>query len=126
MTALKDWFTKNHYVTSPRDPDAFFRPRRYAKTREEVLSAVRPVIEKLSGWKILKHHEIQGRLQAARRGFLGLGEEVDLYIVQGLDGITTLEITSRSRVGKGDWGQNKRNLKAFLEEMDKGLPGLPG
>lgn len=119
---VKEWFTKNHYVTSPRDPDPFFRPRRYAKTREEVIETAQSVIGKLPGWKIEKHHEIQGRLQVGRRGFLGLGEVVDVYIVQGQDGITTLEITSRSRVGRGDWGQNKRNLKALLEAMDKALP----
>ncbi len=123
---FKDWFGKNYYVTSPRDPDPFFRPRRYAKTREEVLASVQTVLQKLPGWKIEKHHEIQGRLQVERRGFMGLGESVDLYVVQGQDGITTLEITSRSRAGKGDFGQNRRNIMKFLSALDAYLPGLPG
>lgn len=117
---LKDWFSKNFYVTSARDKDPFFRPRRYAKTREEVFAAIRSVVEKLPGWKIEQYHEIQGRLQVARRGpLLGLGEDVDFYIVQGQDGITTLEITSRSKMGKGDWGQNHRNIKRVLGKMDE-------
>jgi uncharacterized protein (DUF1499 family) len=120
--SIKDWLGKNFYVTSARDPNLFFRPRRYAKTREEVLIVVRQILEKLPGWKIEQYHELQGRLQVGRRGFLGLGEVVDLYIIQGQDGITTLEITSRSRVGKADWGQNKRNLKNVLSELDKSFP----
>jgi uncharacterized protein (DUF1499 family) len=121
--AFKDLFAKNYYVTSDRDPDPFFRPRRYGKRQEEVLAVVRSIIEKLPGWKIVNYYEIQGRLQVGRRGFLGLGEAVDFYIIRGQDGITTLEVTSRSRVGKGDWGRNKKNLKTFLSELDRMLPG---
>jgi uncharacterized protein (DUF1499 family) len=120
--SIKDWLGKNFSVTSARDPDPFFRPRRYAKTREEVLIVVRQILEKLPRWKIEQYHELQGRLQVGRRGFLGLGEVVDLYIIQGQDGITTLEITSRSKVSKADWGQNKRNLKNVLSELDKSFP----
>jgi uncharacterized protein (DUF1499 family) len=72
----------------------------------------------LPGWKFEEYKEIQGRVRATHRWFIGLGEEVNVYVVQGLDGITTLEITSQSKAGKGDWGQNKRNVKNLLTALD--------
>ena len=116
--SLKVWLTKNIYVTSPRDTDAFFKPRRYSQTKDAVVQTVKETINLLSGWKFEEHKEIQGRLRASRRWFIGLGEEVNIYVVQGVDGVTTLEITSQSRAGKGDWGQNKRNVKNLLIALD--------
>ena len=116
--SLKAWLTKNVYVTSPRDPDPFFRPRQYSCNRDEIIQLVQQSIGLLKGWKIEEHRENQGRVQASRRGFVGLGEVVNVYVVQGVDGVTSLEITSQSKVGKGDWGQNKRNVKALLTLLD--------
>lgn len=116
---LSDLFTKNIYVTSPRDPEAFFHPRRYAKSKEEVGKAVYEVVARLKGWTVQEYRENQGRVHVLRQGFLPLWmEDVNIYIVQGLDGTTKLEATSQSRAGRGDWGQNRRNLKKFLAQMD--------
>lgn len=117
--SLKVWLTKNIYVTSPRDPDPFFKPRKYSQSKNEVIQAVKETVDSLSGWKFEEHKEIQGRIRATHRWFIGLGEEINVYVVQGVDGITTMEITSQSKAGKGDWGQNKRNLKEFLIKMDQ-------
>jgi hypothetical protein len=39
--SLKVWLTKNVYVTSPRDADPFFRPRKYNQNKEEVIQVVK-------------------------------------------------------------------------------------
>jgi hypothetical protein len=114
----KVWMTKNVYVTSPRDSDPFFRPRKYSQNKEEVVQAVKDVVASLSGWKFEDYKAIQGRVRAAHRWFIGLGEEVNIYVVQGVDGTTTLDITSQSKAGKGDWGQNKRNVNQLLTSLD--------
>jgi hypothetical protein len=116
--SLKVWLTQNVYVTSPRDADPFFRPRKYNLPKNEVIQAVKETVNALSGWKFEEHKEIQGRIRANHRWFIGLGEEVNVYVVQGVDGITTMEITSQSKAGKGDWGQNKRNVKNLLTALD--------
>lgn len=116
--SLKVWLTKNSYVTSPRDTDPFFRPRKYAQNKMEVIQMVKEAVNSLRGWKFEEHKEIQGRVRASRRWFIGLGEEINVYVVQGVDGVTTMEITSQSKVGKGDWGQNKRNVKNLLTALD--------
>src|SRR5665213_3732328 len=87
--SLKVWLTKNIYVTSPRDPDPFFRPRQYRQNKHEVVLMVKETVNSLPGWKFEEHKEIQGRVRATHRWFIGLGEEVNVYVVQGVDGITT-------------------------------------
>ncbi len=119
----KDWLTKNIYVTTPGNADPFFRPRKYAKTKEEVAGAAQEVIAVLPRWRVVEYRENQGRLHATHTtGLMRFVDDVNLYIVQGLDGTTKLEIVSQSRVGKGDFGQNKRNIKELLSALDAKLP----
>lgn len=121
--SLKDWLTKNLYVTTPNDPDPFFRPRKYAKTKEEVSRVVLETIGSLKRWKVLEHRENQGRLRVSVAAkLLPFADDVDVYVVQGLDGVTKLEVLSRAQGGKGDFGRNKRNLKEFLSALDAKLP----
>jgi uncharacterized protein (DUF1499 family) len=119
--SLKVWLTKNVYVTSPRDADPFFRPRKYTQNKAEVIQMVTETVNSLQGWKFEEHKEIQGRVRATHRWYIGLGEEVNIYVVQGIDGVTTVEITSQSKAGKGDWGQNKRNVKNLLTALDQNI-----
>src|ERR1035441_3955131 len=114
----KDWLTKNLYVTTPQDPDPQFRPRKYSKTKEQVAAASLEVIAGLSGWKRVDYRENQGRIRASRAArFLPFADDVDIYIVQGLDGVTKLEILSRAQGGRGDFGRNKRSEEEHTSEL---------
>jgi len=120
---LKDWFGKRIAVTTPGDPDPFLRPRRYDKPREEVVKAALSVIAQLPDWRLEEHRENQGRLRVSSGGlFPPSAEDVNLYIVQGQDGVVKLEMTSQSRGGGAAWGRNERNLRRFLSAMDRLLP----
>jgi uncharacterized protein (DUF1499 family) len=122
----KDWLTKNLYVTTPQDPDPFFRPRKYTKAKEEVVKAVMEIIAGLSRWKVVEYRENQGRIRASCTArLLPFADDVDIYIVQGLDGVTKLEILSRAQGGKGDFGRNKRNIREFLSAFDRKLSPTP-
>ena len=119
---LKDWLTKNVYVTTPGDQDVFFQPRRYTQSKEEVVRVVREIIASLNGWKEEEYRENQGRIRASRSVlFPPSAQDINIYVVQGLDGVTGLEMTSQSKGAKGDWGRNKRNLRDFLTLLDSKL-----
>ena len=123
--SLKDWLTKNLYVTAPSDPDPFFHPRRYSKSKAEVAQALTETARSLPRWKVVEYRENQGRLHLTRSDlFLPFAQDVNAYVVQGSDGLTRLEMTSQSQGGKGDFGRNKRNLKEFLSRLDRLLPPL--
>jgi hypothetical protein len=116
---LKDWLTKNIYVTRPEDPDAFFRPRKFNRSKEQMAQVVREVIAALKGWRVEEYRENQGLIRASRSVlFPPSAQEINIYVVQGLDGVTSLEMTSQSKGAKGDWGRNKRNLRDFLTRLD--------
>lgn len=119
MFFLKEWLTKNIYVTSPFNPDPFFHPRRLQVPKAAVIQISLALIRQLPRWKLEQYYELQGRIHAIRQSrVLGFVDDINIYIGQGIDGITTLEMTSQSRIGKGDWGQNRRNLKKFLSRFD--------
>lgn len=119
----KDLFTKNLHVTTPEDPDPFFRPRRYPKPKEEVVRIVLGTLADLPRWKVVEHRENQGRVRASVAArFLPFADDVDIYVVQGLDGVTKLEVLSRAQGGQGDFGRNKRNVRDFLTALDAKLP----
>ena len=116
---LKDWLGTNHYVTKPGDPDPFFRPRKYQKIKTEVCAIVRDIIASLSTLRLEEYRENQGLFRITRSVlFPPSAQDINIYIVQGLDGVTGLEMTSVSRGAKRDWGQNKRNLREILSALD--------
>ncbi len=121
--SLKEWLTKNIYVTTPGNADPFFRPRQYSQTKEEVAAAAQETLRSLARWKVVEYRENQGRIHATHTApIIPFVEDVNIYIVQGLDGITRLEVVSQSQAGKGDFGQNKRNIKELLSALDAKLP----
>jgi uncharacterized protein (DUF1499 family) len=118
-----DWWNKTLYVTAPNDKDPFFHPRTYAKGKAEVIAAVREVLESLPQWKVEGYKEIQGRFRIVRwTRILPFADDIDIYVVQGLDGVTRLEMIGQTRVGRRDWGRNKRNIREFLTRLDAKLP----
>lgn len=122
---LKEWLTKNIHVTSPEDPDPFFHPRRYSQPKEDVVKAALEVLASLKDWRLEEHRENQGLIRAANgRLFPPSSEDIHLYILRGTDGVTKLEMTSRSRGGRGDWGRNKRNIAKFLSRLDSRIGSL--
>lgn len=120
--SLKDWLTKPMYVTSPHDKDPFFHPRAYQKSKAEVVEIVHAVLKELPQWKLEEYKDIQGRFRIVRWASpLPFADDIDIYVVQGHDGITRLEMIGKTRVGKRDWGRNRRSIKTFLEKMDSRL-----
>jgi uncharacterized protein (DUF1499 family) len=118
--SLKDWFTKRMYVTSPTDKDPFFHPRAYQKEKAEVVLVIHEILKELRQWKLEEYKEIQGRFRIVRWASpLPFADDIDIYVVQGHDGITRVEVIGQTRVGTRDWGRNKRSLKEFLNLLDK-------
>jgi uncharacterized protein (DUF1499 family) len=88
-----------------------------------VAGVVQEVIKSLSRWNVVEYRENQGRIHATHTTALfRFVDDVNIYVVQGLDGVTKLEIISQSRVGKGDLGQNKRNIRELFLALDAKLP----
>ncbi len=124
---VDDWsrdLTTNVARTDPRAPDPALRPLRTARSRGEVAEALGEVAAGLSGWERLAVEEEGERATIVRlvrtTPLLRFRDDVTVR-VEDLGQARAIAAESRSRVGKGDLGQNPRNLRALLTALRERL-----
>lgn len=118
----RDW-TTNFARLDPLASDPELRPQRLAASREEIARGIRDWVEERPRWKIISTDESdeQTRMQLTRTTrLLRMVDDIEVRLIDDDSG-TRIEAESQSRVGKGDLGQNPRNLKELL----RGLPIPP-
>ncbi len=100
-------------------PNSARTRRAYSANPGELTSAVERTIEKLPRWTL--ESSTNGELNATRQtGLLRFTDDVTVHIVERASG-SEAHFDSASRVGKGDLGQNPRNLKELLEAINEEL-----
>lgn len=87
----------------------------------EVLNATERAISGLSRWALEGRDE--AGLHAVRAtSMLSFKDDVNATVEPGdTPGWTRLKLTSSSRSGKSDFGQNPRNLRELLDALDREL-----
>ena len=90
--------------------------RAYSAPPEEILAAAEKAIEGLPRWTL--ESSAEGELRATRRTRLGFTDDITVRVVEQANG-SEVYFESASRVGKGDLGQNPRNLKELLQAIDR-------
>ena len=104
---------------TPEYPD--LRVQRYAATEERVTRAARAAVTALPGWELIGSGRGPGgsELQAvARTRVLRFKDDVTVK-VRRREGASEVSVRSHSRVGRADFGQNARNIRAFQAEMER-------
>jgi Protein of unknown function (DUF1499) len=119
--ALTRWPLINDVETgrTPEYPD--LRVQRFTAPEERVTRAARAAVTALSGWELIGSGRGPGgaELQAvASTRVLRFKDDVTVRI-RRKEGLTEVAVRSRSRVGKGDFGQNARNIRAFQSELER-------
>ena len=126
VLALRSWPMINIVETgrTPEYPD--IQPRTYQKPVAEVFDAALHVVNRLPRWSLIGYDEKQGEIQAESRTALWrFVDDVRVRVRSGERG-TVVDVRSASRVGRGDFGQNARRIRKFLEELDRQLVTTPG
>ena len=112
---------------TPEYPDIV--PQRVAASRRKVFDAAMHAVNRLPRWSVVSYDEGTGQIRAeATTRMLRFVDDVMIRIEPDGNG-ATVHVRSASRVGKGDFGQNARNIRAFLSELDRQLAhagGQPG
>jgi uncharacterized protein (DUF1499 family) len=119
--ALTRWPRINDVETgrTPEYPD--LKVQRFTATDERVTRAARGAVAHLPGWELIGSGRGPGgaELQAvARTRVLRFKDDVTVRI-RRRDGAAEVAVRSRSRLGKADFGQNARNIRAFQAEMER-------
>jgi hypothetical protein len=121
--AVLAWPRLNDVATGATADYPDLTQREYAASPDKVAGAAEAAIHRLPGWTLIGsgHGVGGGSLQAAHVArLLSLREEISVKIMrQG--GATHVNVRSRSGWFRWDFGQNARNIRAFLAALDRQL-----
>jgi uncharacterized protein (DUF1499 family) len=119
FTHVEDWsrdLVTNHAATHDDSRDERLRTIQSAATPAFVADEVVASAASLPRWELVQRDDESGtiRLQFVRTtGLVGYKDDIRVLIEPAGTG-SRLSAESRSRVGKGDLGQNPRNLRELL------------
>jgi uncharacterized protein (DUF1499 family) len=114
--AIRDWFTRN-WASTDEGADPTLRALDLPLALPEALAHLKAVIGRLPRWQVETADPATGQLRATRK--TRLWRFVDDITVR-LEATATgcrVHVESRSRVGKGDFGQNRRNLLQLVNAL---------
>jgi uncharacterized protein (DUF1499 family) len=109
---------------TPEYPD--LRVRDFMAGEDRIAKAARATVERLPRWTFVAAGRGPGgtEIQAvARTRVLRLEDDVTIRIRRE-GGRTRVHVRSKSRSGSADFGQNARNIRLFLTELDRELYGV--
>ena len=70
------------------------------------------------GWQIVSSDPAAGRVEAVdTTGWFGFKDDIVVRIVTTTDGVSRVDVRSKSRVGRSDIGTNARRIRAFLDKL---------
>jgi uncharacterized protein (DUF1499 family) len=125
---VDDWgrdLSTNWATTDAEAGDALLRPLRLAAPADEVVAAIRDWVDTQSHWAVVDQQPTGDVtvLHLVRTTRLMRYRDDITVRVQKLEGgdETLVTAESRSRVGRGDFGQNPRNLKEILGSLRQAL-----
>ena len=121
--AVTTWPMINDVETgkTPEYPD--LQPRSYPQGEETVLKAARAVLERVDGFSFVAAGSGPGgsEIQAVHTTKVFRFKDDVTIRIKRQGGTTRVSVRSKSRVGKGDLGQNARTIRQFLAELDAQL-----
>jgi uncharacterized protein (DUF1499 family) len=127
VTHVEDWsrdLSINHAATSDDAPDERLRTIVTNASPSDMARLVIQAAESLPRWELVEQNDeaAEIRLHFVRTtGLVGYKDDIRVRIEPAAGG-SRLSAESRSRVGKGDLGQNPRNLRELLGQVRRLLP----
>lgn len=123
VVAVTAWPRINDVETgrTPEYPD--LKVREYAGSEEEVSKAVKDAVARLPRWDFVGAGKGPGgsEVQALHSTPVFRFKDDVTVRIRREGSKTRVSVRSRSRVGKWDFGQNARNVRELLAELDRAL-----
>ncbi len=102
---------------TPEYPD--LQPRRYSLSLDRVFDGALHAVHRLPRWNLISQDSPTGEILAEVETRIFRFVDDVLIRVSGSDGTVVVEVRSASRVGRWDFGQNARTIRAFFKELDQ-------
>lgn len=118
---LRRWLAINDVTTGASTAYPDLRARTYAAPPDAAFAAARAACADVPRVRVVREDAAARTLEAERRTrLLRFVDDVTIH-VEPRGGGSTVTIRSRSRVGRGDFGQNARTIRALQSAMDRRL-----
>ena len=105
---------------TPEYPEVL--PLYFSADAQRVFDEVEASVGALDGWTVQTSERETLTVRAERTSSLfGFVDDVELTVKPATEFVTVVEAKSSSRVGKGDFGQNARNITDVFEELGRRL-----
>ncbi len=113
MSVLR-WFTKNWAnTTEPTHPD--LQPLNLPISISDTIARVKQIAN--GSWKVESSDESAGTMHLTHRtSIFRFVDDIHLSLTEHAGG-TRIHAESKSRIGKGDLGQNRRNIQELFTKM---------
>lgn len=116
------WPVINRVETGATPEYPEIQPLYYSATPQRVFDEVKTGVGELERFEVLNADDATMRLQAiAAMPVLGLEHDIEVRVEPVTEFVTRVHTISTSHTGKGDLGQNTRNILAVQEELEQRL-----
>lgn len=98
------------------------QPLYYSADGQRVFEEATASVKALDRWTLKDANKANLTLKAeATAPLVGFTHDIDVRVERVTEFVTRVHIRSASRVGKGDLGQNARNIRALSAELERRL-----
>jgi uncharacterized protein (DUF1499 family) len=128
LIQVENWsrdFTTNSAATDESSPDPRQRPIESARPPAELAEVVVAAATKLPRWNLNERIDSDNQVELhfiRSTALWRFKDDIRVRLEPTDTGGSRLTAESRSRVGKGDLGQNPRNLRELLEAVRQAAP----
>lgn len=123
LVLLKSWPIINVVETgrTPEYPD--IQTKQYAASRTQVFDAAMHAVNRMPRWALVSYQPESGEIRAeATTRVLRFTDDIVIRVTEQGSG-AAVSMRSSSRIGRSDFGQNARTIRAFFTELDRQLQG---
>ena len=122
LVAASIWPVINVVETGKTPEYPKVRPQYYTAEPKRVFEESAAAIEAMPRWSVISAEAGTQTIKATHETyFFGFVDDVTVWIEPVTEFVTRVRVRSASRVGKGDFGQNARNIREFLRALDDRL-----
>lgn len=104
---------------TPQYPDV--QPQYYTAEPTRIFEETRDALKTLDSFEMTIADPAAFMLEAEHHAIFGLTSDITINIQPVTEFVTQVNIKSSNRIGRGDLGQNARNIQTIFQELDQRL-----
>jgi uncharacterized protein (DUF1499 family) len=122
LVAAAIWPVVSEVETGKTPEYADLQPQYYTAEPARVFESTRDTIEALEQWRVRSAESTSFTVNGVQTtAVFGFEHDVTIWVEPVTEFVTRVRVRSASRIGKGDFGQNARNIRTFFRGLDERL-----